>query len=70
MSARVWRATKAASRPWPVLCEDDVVDFQVMEAVYLKVTMEDIKNREKAEKEQKKKDWKKDISSLREQVGK
>lgn len=70
MSARVWRATKAANRPWPVLCEDDVVDFQVMEAVYLKVTMEDIKNREKAEKEQKKKDWKKDISALREQVGK
>ena len=69
MSTRMWRATKEGRRPWPVICEDDVVDFQIMEAVYLKTAMEDIKNREKAEKEQKKKEWKKDISSLRQEVG-
>ena len=55
-STRLWRACKAAGRPWPVLCpEDDVVDFMVMEAVYLKVL-----NLEQADQEKQHiKNWKK-----------
>lgn len=64
-STRIWRANKAAGRAWPTIChEDDVLDFMVMEAVYLKVTYEDAQLREDAEKEAQRKEFKSDRSSL------
>ena len=51
----MWRAHKAAGRPWPVISSDPVVDYMVMEAVAIKVKDEDAK----AEKEQERKDFKK-----------
>lgn len=59
-STRLWRVCKAAGRPWPTLSEDPVVDFMVMEAVYLKVQKED----DEAIKDAKRKNWKKDTTGL------
>lgn len=42
----MWRVCKEAGRPWPVLSDDDVVDYMVMEAVALKA------NKDEAEAEQ------------------
>lgn len=42
----MWRVYKAAGRPWPEIVPDDpVLDYYVMEAVYLKVQQEDAHNR-------------------------
>lgn len=45
----MWRVCKEAGRPWPVLCDDDVIDYMVMEAVALKVRKEEEKDRKAAE---------------------
>lgn len=52
----MWRVCKSAGRPWPVICEDDVLDFMICEAVALKVRKED----EAAQKEAERNQWKKD----------
>lgn len=59
-ATRIWRVAKAAGRPWPVLCEDDVIDYMVMEAIAVKSAKDDEKAQEQAEK----KDWKKDKEGL------
>jgi hypothetical protein len=52
----MWRVCKEAGRSWPVICpEDDVIDYMIMEAVYLKVNRED----REAQKEQERAEWKK-----------
>jgi hypothetical protein len=56
----MWRTHKAANRPWPVISQDDVIDYMVMEAVALKVRTED----EKAEKQRQREEFKKDKSRL------
>lgn len=43
----MWRVCRAAGRPWPVLSDDPVVDYMVMEAVYIKANQEE----ERAQKE-------------------
>lgn len=58
----MWRVHKLAKRPWPQLDPDPVIDFQIMEAIAIKVAEED----EKLRKEQEKKEWRKDRSSLKE----
>lgn len=37
----MWRVFRDAGRPWPVLCDDDVIDYMVMEAVALKAKKEE-----------------------------
>lgn len=63
-ATRMWRIYKESNRPWPVICEDDVVDFMIMEAVAVRSKIE----QDEAEKEQARmkevKDWKKDKSGL------
>lgn len=54
-STRLWRIHKAAGRPFPQLVEDDVLDYLITEAVYLKVSHEDEKIREKVEADAKRK---------------
>lgn len=56
----MWRVCKEANRPWPVLCDDEVTDYLVMEAVAMAVDKEDQDQKKKSEK----KDWKKDKSRL------
>lgn len=52
-STRLWRVHKEAGRPWPVICEDDpVIDYMVMEAVYIKARNEDEQARKDAERKQ------------------
>lgn len=51
----MWRVCREAGRPWPVLSEDSVIDYMVMEAVYLKVQEEE----RAAQKEQERREWKK-----------
>ena len=34
---RLWAATKETGRPWPILSDDAVIDFLVIEAVRVKV---------------------------------
>lgn len=63
-STRLWRVCKAAGRPWPQISEDPVIDYMIMEAVALRVQMED----SDALEEQKRKDWMKDRSHLKEVV--
>lgn len=64
----MWRVLQAANRPWPVLSEDSLIDYMVMEAVYLKVQRED----RDAEKKAERRNWKKDKTGydhLREVAG-
>lgn len=56
----MWRVYRAANRPWPVISPDPVIDYMVMEAVYLKVQVEDAQ----AEKQREIADWKTDKSKL------
>lgn len=56
----MWRVCRAANRPWPVLSEDPVIDYMVMEAVFLKVQAED----RQAEKDRKIAEWKQDTTKL------
>lgn len=55
VSVRIWQVSKAAGRPWPQICDDDVIDYMIMEAVSVRVTREE----QKAEKEREKQEWKK-----------
>lgn len=50
----MWRVHRAANRPWPILSDDPIVDYMVMEAVFLRVQQEEAD----AEKERARKDWK------------
>lgn len=52
----MWRTHKAAGRPWPVISQDPVIDYMIMEAVALKVREEDRKAEEKRERAAFKKD--------------
>jgi hypothetical protein len=52
----MWRVCKEAGRPWPVICDDDVVDYMVMEAVALAVRKEDDEEVKRQERERFKKD--------------
>ena len=63
-SVRLWRATKAAGRPWPRLSDDDVLDFMVMEAVAIRVRKIDDEAQRKAERAAKRKEWQADTSEL------
>lgn len=57
----MWRVYKASGRPWPVLCpDDDVLDYMVMEAVFIRAQQEDQRAQEQAEKDQARKNWKKE----------
>lgn len=57
---RIWRATKASNRPWPVLDEDPVIDFQILEAVAVRAAKEEDDARKRAEREE----WKKNRGEL------
>lgn len=59
-STRLWRACNAAGRPWPVLDEDDVIDYMVMEAVAAKVAKADEEQRKVSERTK----WKKNTGNL------
>jgi hypothetical protein len=48
-STRLWRIHKAAGRPFPQLVEDDVLDYLITEAVYLRVSHQDEEFRKEAE---------------------
>lgn len=63
----MWRVYKESGRPWPVLCpEDDVLDYMVMEAVFLRVQKED----QKALDKQRRDEWKQtEMKRLSEQYG-
>ncbi len=53
----MWRAYKAANRPWPVICpDDDVLDYMIMEAVAAKINKEEADAAQKEERDR----WKKE----------
>ncbi len=52
----MWRVCKEAGRPWPVISDDTVLDYMVMEAVALKFAEEE----RKAAKQQEIKQWQKE----------
>lgn len=58
LATRMWRICTAAKRPWPVLDEDDVIDYMVMEAVGVKAMVEDERNRKEAQKKKEVDQWK------------
>lgn len=67
-ATRLWRVCKEAGRPFPQLDDDPVIDFQITEAVALKVMKEEEKARKAAEKKQ----WRQDsegLSRLKELAG-
>lgn len=50
----MWRVHKEAGRPWPIICpEDDVLDYMVMEAIYLRARKEEEKAHKDAERKRK-----------------
>lgn len=61
--ARVYKET---NRSFPRVSDDDVIDYMVLEAVVVKLGEEQKEMDKKAEIE----DWKGDLSSLRESIGK
>jgi hypothetical protein len=60
----MWRVYRAAGREWPVLSPDEVIDFKIAEAVYLKVQKEEAD----AQNKQMREDWKKKTEDLRTRV--
>lgn len=60
----MWRILEKAKRPWPVLDDDDVIDYMILEAITYKVAKEE----EKEAEDRKKKEWKSDFSELRKVV--
>lgn len=56
----MWKVYQEAGRPWPVLCEDEVIDYQIMEAIFIKSRKEDHEMEKKAERD----NWKKDGGGL------
>lgn len=62
----MWRICKEAGRPWPVLSEDPVIDYMIMEAVALRVHAQD----EAERKDRERKEWKKQkAKELQQQFG-
>lgn len=53
---RIWRVSKEAGRPFPVLSDDDVIDYQIIEALAAKARKEEKEARDKQEREAFKKD--------------
>jgi len=52
----MWRVASAAGRPFPVLDDDPVIDYMIIEAVSLKVAKED----EEAQKAHERREWRKE----------
>lgn len=61
LATRLWTVHKEAGRSWPVISEDEVTDYLVMEAVSFYVGKEQEKLRKKQEIEQ----WKRDRDHLK-----
>lgn len=59
-STRMWRAHKESGRPWPIMDEDEVVDYLILEAVASKAAQEEIEHHEAVKKD----NWKKDTTNL------
>ncbi len=57
---RMWQVCKEAGRPFPTMDSDDVIDFQIIEAIAIKVAKEE----EKAAKKAKAAEWKKDREGI------
>lgn len=62
-SSRIWRVAKAAGREFPTLVEDDVLDYLITEAVYLKVSHQDEQFRKEAEANAKREQFKQESVS-------
>lgn len=60
----MWRVYKAAGRPFPVISDDDVIDFMVTEAIAAKVAMEDKEVMDKAKVDE----WKRGHGDLRKKL--
>lgn len=63
-ATRVWRVCKAAGRSFPRVSDDDVIDFLVTEAVYVKASRED----QEAAKQQGVENWKQGHNDLRQKL--
>lgn len=61
----MWRVCKEAGRSWPVISDDPVIDYMVMEAVAIKARKEDDEAQKKAEDEAKRKKFKDDREGLK-----
>lgn len=48
----MWRTHKAANRPWPVISQDPVIDYMIMEAVLMKVRKQEADQQKKVEREE------------------
>jgi hypothetical protein len=59
-STRIWRTLKAAGKPFPDFTDDDVLNYLITEAVFIKATEEEAVARKQAEKEREREDWKKE----------
>lgn len=67
-ATRIWRVCKEAGRSWPVLDDDDVIDFMIMEAIAVKARKEE-EDAEKAAKRRQWRDSKEGRDKLREAAG-
>lgn len=65
----MWRALQNSGRPWPVLDEDEVVDYLILEAVAARAAKDEADSYENAKKEQAANAWRekagKDLEQFR-----
>lgn len=59
---RMWRTYSKANRPWPVISDDPVMDYMVMEAVAAKVIEDDRRLAKEAADQNERDGWKKERS--------
>lgn len=59
-ATRLWRVSKQAGRSFPILDDDEVIDFMIAEAIAIKVDKED----SDAAKKQEREEWKRESSGL------
>lgn len=59
LATRLWRVCKEAGRPFPQVSDDDVTDYLVMEAVFIKAMAEQEKHQKEAEEKAKRDAFKK-----------
>jgi hypothetical protein len=57
-STRLWRVHKAAGKPFPDFTDDDVMNYLITEATFIKANREDAEAHKKAEHEAKMKQMK------------
>jgi hypothetical protein len=70
LSTRLVRVYRESGLPLPKFSDDDVLDYMVKEAIIIKNSHDEKKEREKAENDREREEFKKDFSNIEETLAK